>query len=631
MAAPTKGGPAPPLSNEEIAFYTDLLILLILLFFTLTALPRIIVRLTHTSAWRDGWIILRGSSSNPASYSSYAAGARSFSVSRQPTLRRAPSEKKIVLAGTMESETWESSFGPWDGAPKNKSTTALNAVSHLRHARGEQPNLPTRCPSYLSLLQPASRLFSARYDGYSVGQYILLLLYATLIGVSMFLYSSPVSNIQRAGYVCISQLPIVFALGTKNSLIGWLVGMGYEKLNYIHRWVGQIMFIAALFHIVGYLVKWTKTGVISIAAKNQLWGWMTFGGLVFCAVLSMPAIRRSSYVVFWHSHWIGLVIMLFSACLHVPACIPYCIAASSIYGLDQLMRLLKSHFVTATITPVPEMKCTQISIPHLTRGWRAGQHVRIRVLSMGVGPIGWAECHPFTIASVSNRSGGGDGLTLLCKRAGDWTNKLYTLAQGQGQGEEKGGYGVGRNVRVIVEGPYGGTGPVILASFSSAVIVVGGSGVTFATSAIEEMILQAENGCARTRTLELIWTVQEHNSAAPLLPVFAALLSRASAIHTLSMRVTIHYTRAASSLPANLSSLAGHESISFAAGRPNIKGALDEVVRLTAAHGTTGGVVVGVCGPQALVEDVWKAERAIGGEMRTAAGGVEVHEEAFGW
>lgn len=43
----------------------------------------------------------------------------------------------------------------------------------------------------------------------------------------------------------------------------------------------------------------------------------------------------------------------------------------------------------------------QISIPTLTRGWRAGQHVRVRVLSMGVGPIGWAECHPFTVCPLS--------------------------------------------------------------------------------------------------------------------------------------------------------------------------------------------------------------------------------------
>ena len=189
----------------------------------------------------------------------------------------------------------------------------------------------------------------------------------------------------------------------------------------------------------------------------------------------------------------------------------------------------------------------------------------------------------------------------------------------------------------------GGTGPVILASFASAVIVVGGSGVTFATSAVEELIAQAEVGCARTRVIELVWVVQEHSklhsiycsikadsvidSAAPLLPVFASLLARASTIHTLAMRITIHYTRAASTLPANLSALVGHDRITFEAGRPNITQTVDEVVRRTAVHGSAGGVVVGVCGPQPLVEDVWKAERAVGSEMRVAVGGVEVHEE----
>lgn len=93
------------------------------------------------------------------------------------------------------------------------------------------------------------------------------------------------------------------------------------------------------------------------------------------------------------------------------------------------------------------------------------------------------------------------------------------------------------------------------------------------------------------------------------------------------MRVKIHFTRASQSLPTNMASLVGHELISFEAGRPDLTQVLSESVRRTAAGGTTGGVIVGVCGPQALVEDVWRAERAVGGELRKAAGGVEVHEE----
>lgn len=44
---------------------------------------------------------------------------------------------------------------------------------------------------------------------------------------------------------------------------------------------------------------------------------------------------------------------------------------------------------------------TLVEIPKITSGWRAGQHVRIRIVSRTMGALRWAECHPFTIASVS--------------------------------------------------------------------------------------------------------------------------------------------------------------------------------------------------------------------------------------
>ena len=65
-----------------------------------------------------------------------------------------------------------------------------------------------------------------------------------------------------------------------------------------------------------------------------------------------------------------------------------------------------------------------------------------------MGWFGWAEVHPFTIASVADS--GPEGMVLMCKRAGGWTRKLYEIAKLGGS--ESGGE---REVRVIVEGPYG--------------------------------------------------------------------------------------------------------------------------------------------------------------------------------
>ena len=52
----------------------------------------------------------------------------------------------------------------------------------------------------------------------------------------------------------------------------------------------------------------------------------------------------------------------------------------------------------------------RLTIATLSAGWRAGQHVRVKVLAAGMGWWGWAESHPFTIASCADGGGEGEGV-----------------------------------------------------------------------------------------------------------------------------------------------------------------------------------------------------------------------------
>jgi ferric-chelate reductase len=124
--------------------------------------------------------------------------------------------------------------------------------------------------------------------------------------------------------------------------------------------------------------------------------------------------------------------------------------AVTLYGVDHLVRLVKMRICTVRIRPLPELSTTRIEVPKLNAGWRAGQHVRLRVLSSQMGWWGWTENHPFTIASVSETE---EGLVLMCKKTGKWTGKLYDMALASGYGE--GGSRAGGNVRATIEGPYG--------------------------------------------------------------------------------------------------------------------------------------------------------------------------------
>lgn len=256
-------------------------------------------------------------------------------------------------------------------------------------------------------------------------------------------------------------------------------------------------------HIPVY--EWTLQGII---AKRLLTNEVAFGIVALAAMdilllFSVGFWRRRFYNTFLFGHVLGIIFLPVGLALHMPAAIPWLLAAAGIYGLDYLIRVFKTRICTATLRPIPELGMTRIEIPHLNAGWRPGQHVRLRILSTSVGIFGWAEIHPFTIASAS-----GEGLTLMVKKAGDWSNRLYNMAT-----ESDAIYsGDGRNATratVWIEGPYGGVGNTVMDSYSGAVFVVGGSGITFALSSITDLVQKDLQRSSRVKAIHLVWCVQD--------------------------------------------------------------------------------------------------------------------------
>lgn len=101
-----------------------------------------------------------------------------------------------------------------------------------------------------------------------------------------------------------------------------------------------------------------------------------------------------------------------------------------------------------------------VSVAGVREGWRAGQHVILRVPKLG--GLGGVEGHEFTIASAPDA----DGLTLIIKnvstsvsshidvrgsclhflKAGNWSKRLLNMSL------ENEKAGAGLNTKVIVEG-----------------------------------------------------------------------------------------------------------------------------------------------------------------------------------
>ena len=187
------------------------------------------------------------------------------------------------------------------------------------------------------------------------------------------------------------------------------------------------------------------------------------------------------------------------------AAVPYVIAGAAFYGLDRILRLVKSRLCTATLTCLPELHMTQIYIPQLNSGWRAGQHVRLRVLSLGMGWRGWAETHPFTIANVlADTRGAPHDVQLVFRVRRGLTKELQELALTRPRG------------RLLLDGPYGGT-KTDLALFAHVLLITGGAGVTFVVPLLQDLVARARAGEEmECKSVHLIWSVREEGSYFPL-------------------------------------------------------------------------------------------------------------------
>ena len=207
----------------------------------------------------------------------------------------------------------------------------------------------------------------------------------------------------------------------------------------------------------------------------------------------------------------------------------------------------------------------------------------------------------------------------------------------------------------------------MFASYSAVVMVIGGSGITFALSTIQDLVQKGLRGESRVKVIELVWVVQSPGilflssiklrclrngiiaeSITPLLPTLTSFMNSCS-----YLTISVHYTRAltpqmedkrgASSSSSSLDELqvdASGYHIAKYPGRPgqrHLVGLMEHAITRATSddHDAAGnstqhvpsGMLVGVCGPQGLSKDIVSAVSSLHSKMKTQIGGVEMHLE----
>jgi predicted ferric reductase len=107
----------------------------------------------------------------------------------------------------------------------------------------------------------------------------------------------PPAIASRAGMIAVAIIPFITALGMKANMISFITGVGHERLNMFHRWLGYLALFMALVHALPFIVQAAQEGgyeeVKRTFAKNIVFwnGVVSIVLLGWLCIASMPWFR----------------------------------------------------------------------------------------------------------------------------------------------------------------------------------------------------------------------------------------------------------------------------------------------------------------------------------------------------
>ena len=368
----------------------------------------------------------------------------------------------------------------------------------------------------------------------------VLLVSAELVAVIVFCFYALHPNDEwqwedvgyRTGFIACAQLPLIFLLAGKNNIIGLLVGVSYERLNWLHRWTARVLFLTVTIHMGFWFADWYRFDYIKVKLTEDpitQRGFAAWIIMLWIVVSSVAPVRRWKYEFFVVQHIVTFSGLIAAVYLHLPAENKVWIWISvGLLVFDRFLRWLILLYINIAIfhpksksngllasrarfEPI-DSETTRITITTPPTSWCPGQHVLLSCHT--VAPF---QSHPFTIASIPS-----DGKMEFfvkskmgsTKRFLEYAEKQQNLPLLEHEHER------GQSSAILIEGPFGRMRP--LRQFDSVFLIAGSSGGTFTIPLLRDIVhtwksVDSESGSrwswsgpsgAATRYLRCVWIVK---------------------------------------------------------------------------------------------------------------------------
>ncbi|KAI6010535.1 hypothetical protein PISMIDRAFT_16241 [Pisolithus microcarpus 441] len=319
---------------------------------------------------------------------------------------------------------------------------------------------------------------------------IIVPAYLAVVLLCIFQNAPLIPNPNRAGFLALAQFPIVFLFATKHFILSLLLGPGngYEKLNYIRRVAGRLMFLERNLWRSNLFRAWNHR--LDPASPSKKAFSIRLSTSSSESQLASTYDERLSLTTPTYIHSVLTFVAFFvTVRYHTLYAEPWIFPALAFFGADALLQFFCYRIKDAKPS-APDQLMTRVF-----------------------------ESRPFTILSAppSKSCFNLSGMILAARVNGDWTSELNTYTPDKQDladpvsekqsGDERSGV----PVHVMIDGPYGGSS-VDLGQYETVLLVAGGSGATFTLGLLDDIVYRCVKAGRpdgeRTKRIEFVWCIK---------------------------------------------------------------------------------------------------------------------------
>jgi predicted ferric reductase len=404
----------------------------------------------------------------------------------------------------------------------------------------------------------------------------------------------------RLGLLAYALTPLSILLANRESLLSLCTGIPYHHFNFLHRWLGHVIFAQSVLHTIGWCVieirLYQPQPAVAKAWIKQLymvWGVVAMILLILLWGLSTPWGRRATgYEFFRKSHYVLAMVYIGACWGHWANLKCFLLPSLILWFIDRGARLARTGLIHYRVLPGGKGMFTSIpasvtqyesdvlrldlALPNPV-SWEIGQHFYLTFVQGGI----W-QSHPFTPLSLPGKR----QAYVLRAKSGE-TRRVAAMEK--------------ESTPVILTGPYGSSIVQSVTPITNVLAVAGGTGIAF----VLPILLDIARRKQHTAKVQLFWVVRAERHVEWIAEELDGL--RKSGL----VSVTIHSTGSESheSLDTGLSTPSEDQAQSKAQSEKNLPGMagrpdLRDVVRRFVASTEIGDNCVFVSGPGGMTSDV---------------------------